>query len=306
MLLQTKYVDMYRNLNLHLHKNDNNEVSPLSYQTITTTRNPPRIARHSSIVQSNLKRVFGFTDNLFTQHVFYSPLKTSIVHKSSVVSDQTVIDVNYRWCTEYYHFLTEVLPNAIFLNKRYPTLPILCTKSKFTEGMFQWFGIASPIIDQVSPLTSRIQSVFAECGNPSRESIDILRSVVESKQTFEKTCGILIRRHKTRFVENEDELFEECKQKFPTLTWTIFDDLSPRDTAALFSKAAVIVAPHGAGLTNMLFSSSGIAIYEFMPIDEPNICYWHLSELLGNEYTMIPTPCNLITRSMNCKLSEIV
>jgi hypothetical protein len=40
----------------------------------------------------------------------------------------------------------------------------------------------------------------------------------------------------------------------------------------------------------MLFSATGTRIIEFMPIQHPNLCYWHLSEMLGNTYSMIPCP----------------
>jgi hypothetical protein len=34
-----------------------------------------------------------------------------------------------------------------------------------------------------------------------------------------------------------------------------------------------------------------------MPLEQPNLCYWHLSEMLGNSYFMIPTKSDR-TRSM--------
>lgn len=281
-------------------------MSPVAFQVVSTARNGPRITNDEQVIRGHLRRVFGFTDAMYEPHVFHSPVQVAVVRKPTIVSNQTLIDVNYRWCTEYFHFFTEVLPNAMHLSEQHPHASILCTKSAFTEALFRWFGIRSPIVERISPAASRALSVFVQCGNPSRQAIDRLRSVVESKVTFEKTTGILIRRHKTRFIENEDELLEECKQTFPHLTWVIFDHLSIEDTAQMFSKAAVIVAPHGAGLTNMIFSPRGTAIYEFMPVEEPNVCYWHLSELLGNTYTMIPTPSDSATRSMKCKLLGVV
>lgn len=300
----TPYIDLYRNLNPHLHETRDKEASPVPVRITTDVRNGLHIENDVETIRENLRRVFGFKDTLYSRHEFYSVAQTGTLRKPTILSTQVLLDVNYRWSGEYYHFFTEVLPNAMYLAAKYPTAPILCKKSKFTEGLFRWFGIQSAIVEHVPPLHSRALALFAQCGNPSGETIALLRRVVESKLAFETTTGILIRRHGTRFVENEEELFDQCKRVFPSLDWVIFDHLSPEDTARLFSKAAVIVAPHGAGLTNMLFASKGIAIYEFMPIDEPNICYWHLSEILGNTYAMIPTPCDPDTRSMKCKLPE--
>lgn len=304
-MIRTPYIDLYRNLNRHLHKTKDGYEIPGNCIVMSDTRNGPVIYNDEDILRAKLDNVFGFTDNLFSTHSYHYPKQTYVIHKPTIFSIQVLADVNYRWCTEYYHFLTEVLPNTLFLYAREPVSVVMCTKSKFTEEMFRWFGINVPIVERNYPIMSRALVPFVECGNPSREKIEILRSVVESKLTFECTIGILIHRHKNRVVSNEDELFEECKQKFPHLNWVIFDVLSPNDTALLFSKAAVIVAPHGAGLTNMIFSKRGISIYEFMPLDEPNICYWHLSEMLGNNYTMIPTPwSDPDTKSMMCTFSR--
>jgi hypothetical protein len=268
---------------------------------MSSTRKGPSICNNETTIRENLRNVFGFTDALYSEHVYSYPLQTEVSIQPTILSHARYIDVNYKWSTEYYHFLTEVLPNVLFLHKKYSHIPILCKKSPFTERMFRWFGVKSDIIEHKLPAKTRTLATFVECGNPSPEKIHLIRSVVESKVTFESTHGILIRRHKTRYIENEDELFEECKEKFPHLKWVIFDTLTPDDTAQLFSKAEVIVAPHGAGLTNMIFSKRGVSIYEFMPLDEPNLCYWHLSEVLGNSYTMIPVEKSALN-SMKCNL----
>lgn len=301
----TPYIDLYRNLNTHLHETtDTNQVPPRTL-VLADTRKGPRITNDEQTIRANLKKTFGFTDALYSPHTYYYPKQVTAFQKPTFLSNKVLINVNYRWCTEYFHFLTEALPNAMTLYARYPTAILLCTKSQFTERMFRWFNVYAPIVEQKQPILCEATASFVECGNPSREKIELLRSVVESKLTFESTTGILIRRHKTRFVDNEAELFEECKERFPDLDWVIYDMLSPEDTATLFSKAAVIVAPHGAGLTNMLFSKRGISIYEFMPMDEPNLCYWHLSEMLGNRYTMIPTRWSG-ANSMHCNFPHLL
>jgi capsular polysaccharide biosynthesis protein len=134
----------------------------------------------------------------------------------------------------------------------------------------------------------RIEAPFVECGNPSPYKLNLLREKVVTKVTFEKTHGILIHRQKNRRILNESEVFNRMKELYPSLTWVIFDTLSVEDTATLFSKAAVIVAPHGAGLTNMIFSPKGTEIIECMPIEQPNACYWHMSEMMKNPYKMVP------------------
>jgi capsular polysaccharide biosynthesis protein len=63
------------------------------------------------------------------------------------------------------------------------------------------------------------------------------------------------------------------------------EDLSVDQQAACFAGAEMIVAPHGAGLTNLYFSTPGTKVIEilFDPI-EYRSCYWSLSEAMGMEY----------------------
>jgi hypothetical protein len=286
--MATSYIDTFTILNPHLTTREDP-----SYETMvpvyTMTRNPPVIAKNSDIIRANLQRVFQFHDILFDipHKVVYPFLIENMVSRSAIHTSET-ISVDYHWSTEYYHFLTEVLPNAIFLQKRHPHARIFVRESVFTEPMFRWFGLTNFITPRVTAMSKQWVCPFVECGNPSPEKIQLLRSIILQKVTFQQTHGILMRRHKTRVLENEEEVFHSLQSKYPHLQWVIYDVMSPTDTADLFSKAKIIIGPHGAGFTNMLFSAPGLHVIEFMPLSEPNLCYWHLSECLGHQYTMIP------------------
>jgi hypothetical protein len=282
------YIDTFVTLNPHLTTNKDPAYG-ITSPVYTMTRNPPIFAKDSDIVRANLQRVFQFSDTLFDgpHTVVYPFLIENMVSQSAIHTSETIV-VDYRWSTEYYHFLTEVLPNAIFLQKRHPHARIFVRESAFTEPMFRWFGLTNFITPRVTAMSKQWVCPFVECGNPSPEKIQLLRSVILQKVTFQQTHGILMRRHKTRVLENEEEVFQCLKTKYPHLQWVIYDVLPPNETADLFSKANMIVGPHGAGFTNMIFSPPGLRVVEFMPLSEPNLCYWHLSECLGHQYTMIP------------------
>jgi hypothetical protein len=67
----------------------------------------------------------------------------------------------------------------------------------------------------------------------------------------------------------------------------LLEGMSLRDQVRLFSCAEVIVAAHGAGLTNMLFAPPGIPVIDILEPLEVNHCYWNMSEALGHEYWYI-------------------
>jgi capsular polysaccharide biosynthesis protein len=63
------------------------------------------------------------------------------------------------------------------------------------------------------------------------------------------------------------------------------EDLPLARQAEYFAQAEVIVAPHGAGLTNIYFSSPGTKVVEiFFESPEFRTCYWSLCEALNMDY----------------------
>jgi capsular polysaccharide biosynthesis protein len=52
----------------------------------------------------------------------------------------------------------------------------------------------------------------------------------------------------------------------------------------LFAGAELIVAPHGAGLTNMIFSKPGTRVVEILAKGYERRCYWTLATELGHQY----------------------
>ena len=273
----TQYTDTYAALNPHLFDPSVGEY----------TR--PALAV-SDTVRTSLTRVFKFSSHYFSSPhtVLYRRMK---IQSEGPETALPVLDVNYQWSTEYYHFITEVLPAVLLMSRSFPTAVIRCRVSRFTRPMLEWFGIRNPIDPDVSLINARRISVpTAECGNPPPERIALLRDIVLRTCTFASTHGILIRRHGERVLVNESEVYDQLKATYPELEWVVFDMENVSDTAALFSKAAVVAGPHGAGFTNMLFCSPDVRIIEFMPDSEPNVCYWHLASVLGVSYTMVSSP----------------
>lgn len=59
------------------------------------------------------------------------------------------------------------------------------------------------------------------------------------------------------------------------------------DIASLFSSASCVVAPHGAGLANLVFHSGPRSILELMPSTYVNPCFQVISEGLRHEHSIL-------------------
>ncbi|CAH1800885.1 unnamed protein product [Owenia fusiformis] len=105
-----------------------------------------------------------------------------------------------------------------------------------------------------------------------------------------KNYIILIKRTKHRILVQHDEiasfLNDIAKQNDMELFIYADDNLpSFSDTRKLFHQARLVVAPHGAGLANTLFSTPGLFVIEIV-CNHPhlNLCYRELAISLGHHY----------------------
>jgi hypothetical protein len=85
-----------------------------------------------------------------------------------------------------------------------------------------------------------------------------------------------------RVIANEEELlpgllemgFQVCR----------LENMTFEEQVRLFRNAEVVVGPHGAGFTNLIFSKPGTRVVEILTKGHERRCYWTLSAELGHEY----------------------
>lgn len=85
-----------------------------------------------------------------------------------------------------------------------------------------------------------------------------------------------------RKVVNEEKLMQVLAQLgFELVT---FESMSVFEQAALMAEVEVVIAPHGAGLANLVFCSPGTKVIELFSPSYVNVCYWILSNQCNLEY----------------------
>lgn len=215
---------------------------------------------------------------------------------------QRVAPIVQLWGYGYYHFIVEQMPKILRIARLNSDIPILtycktfhpAINMGFIPGILEAFKIKNPIVSYhpaiMYLISEAIQTTEIMCGIPSPHDLAILRdAATEISPRIKKNVGIFIKRtgRPLRSLLHHDKILAELIKIRPDVQWCVFDTMSFVDTIKLFSEAKIVVAPHGAGLANIVWASEGIEVIEIGSQIEPNICYWHMSELLGNHHKII-------------------
>jgi hypothetical protein len=122
---------------------------------------------------------------------------------------------------------------------------------------------------------------------------DYIRHHFPSAQPRNKL--ILIRRSGSRkFAQQQaiEQVLQEVSKEY-NLTFVIYNDNpspSLNETMILFNSAVAVVAPHGAGLSNLFFSEPGTYVIEgICNVPHVNLCYLRLAHILGHHWHGIPS-----------------
>ncbi len=202
------------------------------------------------------------------------------------------------WSNVYFHWMFDVLPRIgllrsaglfdsvdAFIVPQY-TLP-------FQKDALQHLGIGSdrlivaddPWRFHVSAEELIVPSLPSALDTPRAWGCAFLKGVFG--QTASPGPGrrrLYVSRAKARGrkVVNEAEVQTLlCSLGFETVE---LENLALADQARLFESADIIVAPHGAGLTNIVFCREGTVVIDLFAPNYVNPCYWVVSQACGLRY----------------------
>jgi capsular polysaccharide biosynthesis protein len=116
-------------------------------------------------------------------------------------------------------------------------------------------------------------------------------------------------RDEPRYLSNEDEIEPVLKQMASEakMKYVKFDGRRAgiRGALRMFPKAALVVGVHGAGLTNIMFSSPGAALIE-ISLPEPEFEeFSHIASAMDIEYASVPTKPGLFESCVNIDPKEL-
>lgn len=191
----------------------------------------------------------------------------------------------------YYHWVLEVLPRLGILMKSGLNWDriFVSTPNSYQKDSIAMAGISSALL--LDPVVQ--PHVEADCllvpsrelnGKPSPSAVRFLRGLFVGGKSGTKNRYIYISRQKSSRRRVLNNLEVESLLNLMGFQTVYCENLSFAAQVDLFSDASVIVAPHGAGLTNIAFCAPGAYIVEFFSPDYVNLCYWALSHACGHYY----------------------
>ncbi|MFD0694229.1 glycosyltransferase family 61 protein [Paenibacillus sp. GCM10027628] len=112
----------------------------------------------------------------------------------------------------------------------------------------------------------------------------MINKKIEPVKGFERIFISRANAGKRKLLNEEEVMGLLAKYGFQSIR---LEEKSVAEQIQIFASAKVVVAPHGAGLTNVLFSDPGTKVIEFLAPSLVHNCYPILSSLLGHRHYYI-------------------
>ena len=196
----------------------------------------------------------------------------------------------------FFHWMTDALPRLQILRKAGPVPWEAIDHFLVSEGIpairesLRLLGIREEAIVVTRPESHFlcdwliVPSFPSAPGNVPPWAIESLRSQFLSTHRRGSARRLYLSRAKAsgRKILNEEEIMPLLARRgFIRVT---LEEMSLVDQIALFSEAEAVVAPHGAGFTNLIWCAPKTKVLEIFSPLYVNLCYWAIASLTCADY----------------------
>ncbi|MHC5673711.1 glycosyltransferase family 61 protein [Nostoc sp.] len=243
----------------------------------------------------DLSFICGINGHMPAKHPLLQKLKLpNIVKINGTVSVLATENGKYN----YFHWMFDVLPriHLLKLTNNYNHIEKFVTnqlKYNFQQESLKIIGIPKEkIIESNENIHLKVDSLVVPSlpGIPGAMPLWVCEFLRRSflfnpviKQINEVEKIYITRRNANyRRVLNEDEIIQVLKK----FDFTVLDpgDFTITEQVAIFSSAKIIISPHGAALTNLVFCNPGTKVLEIFSPLYVNTCYRCLCNQVNIEY----------------------
>jgi hypothetical protein len=264
----------------------------------------------STFVSNNL--IWTFAKRCSKGRDYRLPRESDI--NEIIYIDSAVISPSELWADAFYHSIAEqVIPLALVRKQLHENPNLKLIFAGAPSGVHGWLDLLHISSDRIVILSSnrliKVKQLFfplyASCGYLSEGILREFHKWIrcerpelfpwESDQVVAQGHVLLIDRIEggacNRCLRNtESEIIPALKAAYPKreIKHVILGKYTYSEQVKLFSMAALIVGPHGAGYTNMVFANNHVNMVEIFN-DEGNILYTRWAAFLHINYKAIRT-----------------
>lgn len=215
--------------------------------------------------------------------------------------DGNVAFLSVRGGQTYYHWMADLLPRIQLLRHSQIDLAdidvfvVNSCNLPYQKETLNLLGISaekiveSARVPHIKAKRLIVPSLPGDVGLIAKWSCNFLRqafltetAIANHAEPASKRLYISRKNASYRRVVNEDELVQVLSQyRFVRVS---LESLSFTEQVSLFAAAEVVIAPHGAGLTNTVFCNPGTQIIELFAHQSISVNYWLLANTIGLEY----------------------
>jgi len=145
-------------------------------------------------------------------------------------------------------------------------------------------------VRMMADMFAKISSTLNPTDPPSAVDLRLpIKLMHSSSQQVLADYVVLIQRSSKRYLRQHAQIeiiLKDISKEF-NLTYVLYPDKPVprmRSTLDIFRRALLVVAPHGAGLSNIVFAPSGVFVVEVLSRTALVHCYMSLCEDLGHRY----------------------
>jgi capsular polysaccharide biosynthesis protein len=210
---------------------------------------------------------------------------------------ETVAVLATSGCEGYYHWLMDGLPRLAILRQSLPDSSQEADKYLVNSGnpiiveSLKLLGIPEEQLifsNSYKHFQSKhlvVPSLPGSSGNPSAWICEFLReSFLHCQASITPISKLYVSRSKARYRKftNEENVLNYLSELGFTPVW--LEEHNFATQIAMFANAEIVVAPHGAGLTNLMWCSSGTKVLEIFSPSYVNSCFLAIANLVELDY----------------------
>ena len=249
-------------------------------------------ANHGVVLTPDGKIVKDLSHEMFDK---YNMQYTGGYNPTTSYLPGNIVVLHSYFSYNYFHWLFDVVSRLDYIKTSNVSVDkyVIDSSNPFQEEVLHLLNIPEEkriqIHDQLHVKANNlIVPSYTGCINSviPRRSCYFLREELLLKRNIKskKSSRIYISRAdaKRRLVSNEEQVMEFLSSF--GFTRVVLQPLSVSEKIDLFQSAEAIIAPHGAGLTNLVFCNPGTKVIELFNANWMLPCYWMICEHMGLDY----------------------